>query len=87
LVFRVAFKPPATISQGQQTSTYFGEEAELIAAGRHDPCIVNRAIPIVEAMAALVIADSAMKQLARQSSHGPVEGSEISVRLMELYKI
>jgi chorismate synthase len=65
-VFRVAFKPPATISQAQQTADFDGKAAELKAAGRHDPCVVNRAIPIVEAMAALVLADLAMRQRARR---------------------
>jgi chorismate synthase len=64
----VAFKPPATISQAQKTSEYGGGEAVLEAQGRHDPCVVPRAIAIVEAMAALVIADAALLQLARHGS-------------------
>lgn len=68
LIFKVAFKPPATISQAQKTSEYGGGEAVLEAQGRHDPCVVPRAIAIVEAMAALVIADAALLQLARQGS-------------------
>ncbi|KAL6061275.1 bifunctional chorismate synthase/riboflavin reductase [NAD(P)H] aro2 [Balamuthia mandrillaris] len=66
IVFRVAFKPPATIGMAQQTSTFEGEEAVLEAKGRHDPCVVPRAIPIVEAMAALVLADAALLQLGRE---------------------
>lgn len=52
---RVAFKSPATISQAQSTAKYNGEAGTLEARGRHDPCVVARAVPIVEAMAALVI--------------------------------
>ncbi|CAG8693601.1 3685_t:CDS:2, partial [Racocetra fulgida] len=55
IFFRVAFKPPATISQAQNTATYDGVDGVLAARGRHDPCVVPRAIPIVESMAALVI--------------------------------
>lgn len=55
--FRVAFKPTATISQKQQTVTSEGNPTELAAAGRHDPCVLPRAVPIVDAMAALVLAD------------------------------
>eukprot|EP00123_Amoebidium_parasiticum_P014770 comp22636_c0_seq1/m.34837 comp22636_c0_seq1/g.34837 ORF comp22636_c0_seq1/g.34837 comp22636_c0_seq1/m.34837 type:complete len:387 (-) comp22636_c0_seq1:680-1840(-) len=69
--FRIAFKPPATISQAQSTVDFNGEDAVLEAKGRHDPCVVPRAVPIVEAMAALVLADVAMAQLARQASIVP----------------
>jgi len=68
IVFRVAFKPPATISLAQKTSDYSGGDAVLEAQGRHDPCVVPRAIAIVEAMAALVLADTALIQLSRQAS-------------------
>ncbi len=64
--FKVAFKPPATIGQAQKTVDYQGEEATLEAKGRHDPCVVPRAVPIVEAMAALVIADLTLIQKMRQ---------------------
>ena len=46
--FRVAFKPPATIGREQSTTTFSGEDCTLEAKGRHDPCVVNRAVPIVE---------------------------------------
>ncbi|BCU03171.1 chorismate synthase [Pandoravirus japonicus] len=65
---QVAFKPPATIGSAQQTCEYGGEQATLEARGRHDPCVVARAVPIVEAMAAMVLADAALLQLARDSS-------------------
>ena len=68
IYFRVAFKPPATIGQAQNTSTYGFEEGVLEAKGRHDPCVVPRAVPIVEAMAALVVIDALMAQNARESS-------------------
>jgi len=57
IYFSVAFKPVATIMQKQQTINSKGEEVEILGKGRHDPCVVPRAVPIVEAMAALVIAD------------------------------
>ena len=55
IYFRVAFKPPATISQPQKTATYDGTDGVLAARGRHDPCVLPRAVPIVEAMASLVL--------------------------------
>ncbi|OTB05308.1 hypothetical protein M426DRAFT_319857 [Hypoxylon sp. CI-4A] len=67
--FRVAFKPPATISQAQTTATYDGDsEGVLEAKGRHDPCVVPRAVPIVEAMAALVVMDALMQQMGRHEA-------------------
>jgi len=57
IVFRVAFKPTPTIRKGQMTITKDGKEAILEAKGRHDPCILPRAVPVVEAMAALVLCD------------------------------
>ncbi len=66
--FRVAFKPPATIALAQKTVDYQGNETVLESTGRHDPCVVPRAVPVVEAMAALVLGDMAMAQLAREGS-------------------
>ena len=57
IYFDVAFKPVATIMQAQETITAEGDVVEMTGKGRHDPCVVPRAVPIVEAMAALVIAD------------------------------
>lgn len=68
IYFRVAFKPPATIGQAQTTATYGFEEGVLEAKGRHDPCVVPRAVPIVEAMSSLVIMDALMAQYARESA-------------------
>ncbi|HEX3818008.1 MAG TPA: chorismate synthase [Chthoniobacterales bacterium] len=64
LVFRVAFKPTATIAREQKTVTTSGAETTLAARGRHDPCVLPRAVPIVEAMAALVLCDHALRQRA-----------------------
>ncbi|MGB1041650.1 MAG: chorismate synthase, partial [Flavobacteriales bacterium] len=55
--FRVAFKPVATIMQKQKSVNESGEKIELDFKGRHDPCVVPRAVPIVEAMAALTVFD------------------------------
>jgi chorismate synthase len=57
IYFRVAFKPVATIMQKQKTLDKTGDIVEMQGKGRHDPCVVPRAVPIVEAMAALVLAD------------------------------
>jgi len=57
IYFRVAFKPVATIMTNQQTINSEGEETEITGKGRHDPCVVPRAVPIIEAMTALVLAD------------------------------
>jgi len=57
IYFNVAFKPVATIMQNQQTINSSGERVAMQGKGRHDPCVVPRAVPIVEAMAALVLAD------------------------------
>ena len=65
VVFRVAFKPTATIAKPQQTVTVSGENAQLAARGRHDPCVLPRAVPMVEAMAALVLCDHALRQRAQ----------------------
>ena len=65
--FRVAFKPPATIAVEQKTVTASAEETPLVAGGRHDPCVLPRAVPIVEAMAALVFCDHALRHRAISS--------------------
>jgi chorismate synthase len=64
IFFRVAFKPTSTIAREQKTVTATGEETTLAARGRHDPCVLPRAVPIVEAMAALVFCDHALRQRA-----------------------
>src|SRR5580693_7358220 len=57
IYFRVAFKPVATIKKSQHTVNLNNEDVLLAAEGRHDPCVLPRAVPIVEAMTALVITD------------------------------
>jgi chorismate synthase len=65
IVFRVAFKPTATIAREQKTVTASGEETTLTARGRHDPCVLPRAVPMVEAMTALVLVDHALRHMAQ----------------------
>jgi chorismate synthase len=62
IIFRVAFKPTATIAQAQQTVDRAGHTVTLEARGRHDPCVLPRAVPMVEAMACLVLADHFLRQ-------------------------
>lgn len=68
IYFRLAFKSPATIGMQQNTATYDGVDGTLAARGRHDPCVVPRAVPIVEAMAALVIMDALLIQHSRNAA-------------------
>jgi chorismate synthase len=62
--FRVAFKPPATIALKQKTVSSSKQRTQLAVRGRHDPCVLPRAVPIVEAMAALVLCDHALRDQA-----------------------
>jgi chorismate synthase len=64
IYFRVGFKPTATIAHQQETVTASREQTKLAARGRHDPCVLPRAVPIVEAMAAIVLCDHALRQKA-----------------------
>lgn len=61
IVFRVAFKPTASIAKEQATVDYDGRPLKLRLRGRHDPCVAPRAVPVVEAMAAIVLADAALR--------------------------
>ena len=65
IVFRIAFKPTATIMQEQETVSNAGADTVLKGRGRHDPCVLPRAIPMVEAMTALVLCDHALRQRAQ----------------------
>jgi chorismate synthase len=67
IVFRVAFKPTATILIEQNTVNNAGEETTLAARGRHDPCVLPRAVPMVEAMVHLVLTDHWLRQKAIQA--------------------
>jgi len=68
IIFRVAFKPTATIIQNQKTVDLEGNETELMGRGRHDPCVVPRAVPIIESMASLVLIDHWMRHKAQCES-------------------
>ena len=68
IYFRTAFKPTATVLQKQKTVTDGGEETELMGRGRHDPCVLPRAVPIVEAMTSLVLIDHRMRNAAQCQS-------------------
>ena len=69
IYFRVAFKPTATIAREQKTVSASREQTKLAARGRHDPCVLPRAVPMVEAMAALVLCDHALRQRAINSAN------------------
>jgi chorismate synthase len=60
----VAFKPVATLMKDQETINEKGETVTISGKGRHDPCVVSRAVPIVEAMSALVLADFYLRNKA-----------------------
>jgi len=70
IVFRVAVKPVSTIGKAQDTADYNGNAAILEAKGRHDPCVLPRTPPLVEAMASLVLIDAALKQRTRIDTIG-----------------
>jgi chorismate synthase len=65
IIIRVAFKPTATIGKEQKTVTATGQETTLAARGRHDPCVLPRAVPMVEAMVALVLCDHLLRHQAQ----------------------
>ena len=65
VLFRVAFKPVATIMSAQKTVSSAKEETELKGKGRHDPCVLPRAVPMVEAMTNLVLLDHLLRQRAQ----------------------
>ena len=67
IYFKVAFKPVATVIQKQDTIDSKGNKVEMMGKGRHDPCVVPRAVPIVEALAALVLADFYLLDKARRA--------------------
>lgn len=67
ILFRVAFKPTATVMHEQRTVTRGGEDTTIKGRGRHDPCVLPRAVPLVEAMAALVLIDHALRHEVNHS--------------------
>lgn len=68
--FNVAFKPVATLMKAQKSVDSTGEETTIQGKGRHDPCVVPRAVPIVEAMAAIVLADHFLRSKTQQAENG-----------------
>ncbi len=68
LVFRSAFKPTATIMSAQDTVSVDKQDTQLTGRGRHDPCVLPRAVPMVEAMAALVLCDHALRNRAQNAA-------------------
>jgi chorismate synthase len=75
ILLRVAFKPTATIAKEQETVDAEGRPRTLAAAGRHDPCVLPRAVPIVEAMTALVLADHWLRQIAIAAAAERIDGA------------
>ena len=69
IVLRIGFKPTATIRKSQKTIDEEGNATTLEAKGRHDPCVLPRAVPMVEAMVALVLADHLLRQKAQCSDY------------------
>ena len=62
IILRAAFKPTGTIIKSQQTVTNDGKEIEFKGRGRHDPCVLPRAVPMVESMVAIVLLDHSLRQ-------------------------
>lgn len=75
IYFRTAFKPVATIMQDQDSVDVDGQPVTVSGKGRHDPCVVPRAVPIVEAMAALVLADMMLRNKAARVESTPVSAA------------
>ena len=69
LLFRIAFKPTATIMQSQHTIDKLGHAVDYQAKGRHDPCVLPRAVPIVEAMTAIVLCDHYLRNRGQTGNH------------------
>jgi chorismate synthase len=67
LLFRAAVRPPASIGRRQHTVSVRGKETSVQVGGRHDPCIVPRVVPVVEAMTALTLIDLVLEQEARRA--------------------
>ena len=68
IYFQIAFKPTATILSEQNTVSIEGKNVKLKARGRHDPCVLPRAVPVVEAMTAIVLVDHALRHRAQCGS-------------------
>lgn len=72
--FRVAFKPVPSIARTQRTADFRGRAVDLSVPGRHDPCVLPRAVPVIESMAALVLADAVLRQAVQFPGGGPSAG-------------
>ncbi|KAF2102922.1 chorismate synthase activity protein [Rhizodiscina lignyota] len=86
IYFRVGFKPPATIGKTQNTTSFDMEPGVLEVQGRHDPCVVPRAVPIVESMAAIVLMDAILAQQARLSARSllpPIDQSQLALNAVK----
>ena len=86
IVVRVAFKPTSTIGREQNTVTREGEETTIRGKGRHDPCVLPRAVPMVESMIALVLVDALMQQQAQcglfpEPGQGALGANELGKKL------
>merc|ERR1719335_1089521 len=68
IVMKIGIKPASSISRDQETCTFDGESHTLSVKGRHDPCVLPRAPPLVEGMAAITVADACMRQRARSGA-------------------
>eukprot|EP00889_Picochlorum_renovo_P003517 jgi/Picre1/30547/NNA_005910.t1 len=81
ILLRIAFKPTATIARKQNTVNRDGEDMELLARGRHDPCVVPRAVPMVESMVALVLADQLLQHISQCEllSRNNAAGNDVQV--------
>lgn len=86
IIIRVCFKPTSTIGQEQATVTRAGEETTMRGKGRHDPCVLPRAVPMVEAMMALVLVDALMSQEAQCNLFPRVEGAGEGMHINPLGK-
>jgi chorismate synthase len=78
VTLRIAFKPTATIMREQETVDRDGNPTTLMPRGRHDPCVLPRAVPIVEAMAALVLCDAWLLQRAQVGDPWPGLGGPLA---------
>ena len=77
VLFRVAFKPTATVMREQETVTRSLVDSTIAGRGRHDPCVLPRAVALVEAMASLVLVDHALRHEATRPSHPEEPGYSV----------
>ncbi|CAD8159561.1 unnamed protein product [Paramecium pentaurelia] len=85
IYFKVAFKPVSTIGLEQETSNFKGEDIILEAHGRHDPCVVSRAVPVIESMAAIVVLD--LYLLIMEQLEAAIKSNDTVTKLLPALKI